>query len=316
MSERKVVGRFAPSPSGRMHLGNVYAALVSWLSARKAGGRWLLRIEDLDRQRCRPEHAERLLDDLAWLGLEWDGDVVWQSRRGGLYEEAFGRLSSAGLLYPCFCRRADLLASSAPHSADGMPVYAGTCRSLSAAEAARRSAERPPAWRVRVSGRSSFVDGKFGAQEIDLVRDAGDFVVRRADGNFAYQLAVTVDDADGGVTEVVRGRDLIPSAHQQLFLYRALGLDPPSFSHVPLLLSADGRRLSKRDRDVDMGFLRSSLDPPALVGRLLRLCGLVPEERPVTLPEAVSLFDWRKMPPGDVPAEFLSPNTAANHIIC
>ncbi len=283
-----------------MHFGNVYAALLSWLSARKAGGRWLVRIEDIDRQRCKDVYARQILDDLQWLGLDWDGAVMYQSERDEAYREAFAALRAAGLLYPCFCRRADLHAASAPHSSDGVPVYAGTCRLLSANRIAELSKSRPPAWRVRVSGQSSFVDGHYGEQKIDLEREAGDFIVRRADGNFAYQLAVAVDDAEQGVTEVVRGRDLLLSAHQQLFLYKSLALPPPSFSHIPLLVAADGRRLSKRERDVDMDFLRSAFSPNEVIGRLMCLCGFLPEQCEVTLAEAIDLFDWERLPRKDI----------------
>lgn len=294
------VGRFAPSPSGRMHLGNVYAALLSWLSARSSGGRWIVRIEDLDRQRCRPCYSDMLLDDIRWLGLEWDGEVVRQSERTSLYEEAFSALSNEGLVYPCFCRRADLLASSAPHSSDGIPVYSGKCRNIAPLERNALMEKRAPSWRVRVGGISEFEDGHYGAQRILLEDDFGDFVVRRADGNFAYQLAVVVDDADEGVTEVVRGRDLLASAHGQLFLYRALSLPAPSFSHIPLLVSSDGRRLSKRERDVDMEFLRSRFTPEFVVGKILHMCGFVEEVRPVALSEAVSLFSWNALPSEDI----------------
>ena len=295
------IGRFAPSPSGRMHLGNVHAALLSWLSARKAGGRWLLRIEDLDRQRCRPEYAKQLLDDLRWLGLDWDGEPVFQSARDALYENAFAELARQGIVYGCFCRRADLLAASAPHAADGTPVYSGRCRALSESERRKLSAQRPPAWRVAVGeADAAFSDGLYGPQVCKLARDVGDFVVRRADGNFAYQLAVVVDDADMGVTEVVRGRDLLAATHQQLFLYRRLGLRPPVFRHFPLLLAPDGRRLSKRDRDADMGVLRERFSPEALIGGLMHPLGFIDRSEPLSLVEALALFSWERMPKSDI----------------
>lgn len=298
-------GRFAPSPSGRMHLGNVYAAVLSWLSAKKQGGSWLLRIEDLDRQRCRRAYAEQLLDDLRWLGLEWDegpasaDDVFYlQSHRDAFYARAFSSLEAQGLVYDCFCRRADLLASSAPHASDGTPIYAGTCKRLSAAQKADFLRQgRIPAKRVSVPDKvTAFCDGHFGKQRCNLARDCGDFVVRRADGNFSYQLAVVTDDALMGVTEVVRGADLLASTHQQLFLYEALDYAPPQFSHLPLLVSADGRRLSKRDKDCDMGFFRANGTAQNLIGQIMWLCGFTAQKEAMSLDEALSVFDWNALP--------------------
>ena len=283
-----------------MHLGNVYAALLSWLSARKQGGRWLLRIEDLDRQRCRPEYAAQLLADLRRLGLDWDGEAVFQSSRDALYEASFAELKRQGLVYPCFCRRADLRAASAPHTTDpakAVPVYAGTCRRLSPSQQQARAQERPPAWRVAVNeAEVDFSDGLYGPQHCHLVRDAGDFIVRRADGNFAYQLAVVVDDALMGVTEVVRGGDLLRSTHQQLFLYQRLGFSPPAFVHLPLLLAADGRRLAKRDQDAELGHLWERHSPEAIIGLIMHICGFLQRNAPLSLADALALFSWDKMP--------------------
>ena len=298
-------GRFAPSPSGRMHLGNIYTALLSWLLTKKAGGSWLLRIEDLDRQRCKRDYAALLLDDLRWLGLDWDegpasaDDAFYlQSKRTDFYERAFSALEAQGLVYDCFCRRADLLASSAPHASDGTPVYAGTCRRLTDAErTAFLQQGRLPAKRVRVPDEAvSFTDGHFGTQRCNLLHDCGDFVVRRADGNFAYQLAVVVDDALMGVTQVVRGADLLACTHQQLFLYRALGYEPPTFFHLPLLVSADGRRLSKRDKDCDMAYIRTHGTAQDVIGRIMFLCGFTTRQDPLTAHEALAVFDEEKLP--------------------
>ena len=226
-------GRFAPTPSGRMHLGNAFAALVAWLSARSAGGEMVLRVEDLDPRANSRERAELLADDLRWLGLDWDEGPLYQSERGELYDEALWRLAAAGLTYPCFCSRAELHAASAPHASDGTPVYAGTCRGLSADEVARRSATRPPATRLRVpdeddpAGKVEFCDLAYGARREVLARDCGDFLVRRSDRVVAYQLAVVVDDALMGVTQVVRGRDLLGSCARQIYLHRVLGWEPP-----------------------------------------------------------------------------------------
>ena len=306
-------GRFAPSPSGRMHLGNVYSAMLSYLSAKKSGGEWILRIEDLDRQRCKKEYSAQLLDDLLWLGLKWDNfssdstfpglsDEFFQSNRDSFYVKVFDLLSEKGLVYDCFCRRADLLASSAPHASDGRTVYSGKCRKLSEYEKSILYKTRSPAKRLIVEdGSASFTDGHFGLQTCSLASDCGDFIIRRADGNFSYQLAVVVDDALMGVDEVVRGRDLISSTFEQLYLYEKLDFDrAPTFYHLPLLVSEDGRRLSKRDKDCDMGFLRENYSPEFLIGKILFLCGCIEKEESLSLSEAVSAFDWQKVKKEDI----------------
>ena len=289
-----VVGRFAPSPSGRMHLGNVFAALLAWLYARSAGGELLLRIEDLDPDRCRPEYAHQLREDLRWLGLDWDREGEPQSRRSAAYAEAFRALEEQGLLYPCYCSRAALHAASAPHASDGTPVYAGTCRSLTAAERAAQT--RKPAWRVRVPDRIfGFQDGLQGHYEENLASACGDFIVRRSDGVYAYQLAVVVDDAAMGVTQVVRGRDLLSSTPRQIFLQERLGLPTPEYVHVPLLLSPDGRRLSKRDRDLDLGLLRRRCKPEQVLGVLAFAAGLLDRPEPLSAAELAAGFDAGKI---------------------
>ena len=306
-------GRFAPSPSGRMHLGNVYSALLSYLSAKKSGGEWILRIEDLDRQRCKKEYSAQLLDDLLWLGLKWDNfssdstfpglsDEFFQSNRDTFYLKSFDLLSEKGLVYDCFCRRADLLASSAPHASDGRAVYSGKCRKLSENEKSILYKTRSPAKRLIVEDRNaSFTDGHFGLQICSLASDCGDFIIRRADGNFSYQLAVVVDDALMGVDEVVRGRDLISSTFEQLYLYEKLDFNrAPTFYHLPLLVSEDGRRLSKRDKDSDMGFLRENYSSEFLIGKILFLCGCIEKEEKLSLSEAVSAFDWKKVKKEDI----------------
>lgn len=297
-------------------MGNIYAALISWLSVKKDGGSWLLRIEDLDRQRCKHEYADQLMDDLLWLGLEWDegpgkkslqdknraaAKSYYQSERDSIYQKYFRALEERGLVYDCFCRRADLLASSAPHANDGTPIYAGTCRNLLPADRERLLKEREPAKRIRLPDRESvFCDGHYGQQKCNLARDAGDFIIRRADGNFSYQLAVTVDDALMGVTQVARGRDLLASTHQQLFLYEALGLAAPQFLHFPLLVDKEGRRLSKRGKDTDMGCLRSRFAPQEIIGKLMFLCGMSPAYKPMDLQEAAAIFVWNKLPREDI----------------
>ena len=296
---RPVVGRFAPSPSGRMHLGNVFSSLVAWLSARSQGGRVVLRIEDLDERTRRGPWADLLLDDLRWLGLEWDEGPYYQHDREELYRAALDRLQDAGLLYPCFCTRAELHAASAPHASDGTPIYAGTCRGLSAAEVAERERTRPPALRLRVpseddpAGTVTFTDRAFGPQREVLARDCGDFLVRRSDGVFAYQLAVVVDDADMGVTEVVRGCDLLESSARQMYLQDLLGLPHPAYAHVPLIVAPEGRRLSKRDHDCGMDALRERFGTPErLLGRLAFATGLAPDAAPRSAGQLANLFGW------------------------
>ena len=304
----EVVGRFAPSPSGRMHLGNLLSALLAWLDARSAGGRLILRVEDLDPDRCDQNKAAQLVDDLRWLGLDWDeGELepdYCQSRRGRYYEAAFQKLREMGLVYPCYCTRAERLAASAPHSGEGEPVYSGRCARLTAEERlAFERAGRRPAWRVRVPDENLSVDdGHFGLYTQNLKRDCGDFIVRRSDGVWAYQLAVTVDDALMGVTHVVRGRDLLPSAPRQAWLCRTLGFEPPEYFHLPLLTDKAGRRLSKRDRDLDMGALRARYAPGELTGLLAWYAGLLPEPKSVEPKDLVPGFSWAKVPKNDIPA--------------
>ena len=290
----EVVGRFAPSPSGRMHLGNVFAALLAWLSVRSRGGAMILRIEDLDPDRCRQEYIETLRDDLQWLGLTWDTEQTPQSLRSPAYAAAFDRLQAQGLLYPCYCSRTELHAASAPHASDGRVIYAGTCRNLT--PAARAAKTKAPAWRLRVPDEIWAVeDGLQGRYEENLARDCGDFIVRRADGVYAYQLAVVVDDAAGGVTEVVRGMDLLSSTPRQCYLYHLLGKTPPAFFHVPLLLAPDGRRLSKRERDLDLGALRAAHRPEALLGRLAFWAGLLERPEAVSAAELAADFSWTRV---------------------
>ena len=375
-----VVGRFAPSPTGRMHLGNVFSSLLAWLSVRSQGGKLVLRIEDLDdRARSGPWDA-LLMDDLRWLGLDWDEGPYYQTDRIDLYADAVRQLDDMGLVYPCFCTRAELHAASAPHASDGTPVYAGTCRGLTAAEVAARSKARPPALRLKVppvqgiassrgpfesdapeskhskteltdfgnsmpreltfgdcsergvrggaasqdtadgtcggaalqgaagdvrgaaasrsaaggdAGVMHFEDRTYGLQREVLAEECGDFLVRRSDGVYAYQLAVVVDDADMGVNEVVRGCDLLGSTARQMYLQDLLGYAHPSYAHVPLLVAPDGRRLSKRDRDCDVGVLREHFGTPgALLGRLAYVAGLVPSPEPRTADKLVDEFRW------------------------
>lgn len=285
-----------------MHLGNVFAALVAWLSARAEGGSIVLRIEDLDPRAQQPGVAETLMRDLEWLGLTWDEGPFWQSERGEVYAEALERLSEQGLLYPCFCTRADLRAASAPHASDGALVYPGTCRGLSPKEVARRSAERAPSLRLLVpdagdpAGTIEFCDLAYGPHREVLARDCGDFLVRRSDGVVAYQLAVVVDDALMGVTQVVRGHDLLPSCARQTYLARLLGWEPPQYGHVPLLVAPDGRRLAKRDRDLDLGALRKrGVHAEKIIGTLAAAAGLADPGCEASPAELVQGFSWNKV---------------------
>jgi glutamyl-Q tRNA(Asp) synthetase len=236
-----VTGRFAPSPTGSLHLGSLVAAVGSWLLARQAGGRWLVRIEDIDTARVVPGSAEEILATLQRYGLQWDGDVVWQSQRTALYERALATLRERGLVYDCACSRAELQrAASAPLGRE--PVYPGTCRDrLPPGRAARAIRFRAPDEVI------AFDDLLRGRVEENVARETGDFVVRRADGLFAYQLAVVVDDEEQGVTQVVRGGDLLSSTARQIALQRALGYRTPEYAHLPLVLNADGTKLGKRD---------------------------------------------------------------------
>lgn len=294
-----VCGRFAPSPTGRMHLGNVFSALLSWLSARAQGGTWLLRIEDIDPQRSRHEYADMLMDDLQWLGLEWDGKPCWQSQRGDIYARYLQQLTEAGLIYPCYCTRADILATQAPHESDGRVVYKGTCRNLPPG-----THTGPAALRMKVpdEGRGivTFTDGHYGTHTVDLTTQCGDFIVRRKDGAWAYQLAVVVDDSLMGINEVVRGRDLLLSSPQQIYLAQQLGFTPPRFTHLPLLCNTAGQRLSKRDKSLDMGCLRQRFTPNQIIGLLAHAAGLQSTPDAVSAQSLVKNFSWNKVVTADI----------------
>lgn len=277
-----------------MHLGNVYAAMLAWLSCRSKGGEFVLRMEDLDPQRSRKEYAHQIKDDLRWLGLTWDEEYT-QSERFSIYAEHLKKLDALGLTYPCYCTRADILSTQAPHESDGRVVYKGTCRNLP------REEGRAGAVRMIVPDRDmTFSDGHYGEQTINLARHCGDFILQRKDGAWAYQLAVVVDDALMGVTEVVRGRDLLLSVPQQLLLYEHFGYKKPDFYHLPLLINKDNQRLSKRDKSLDMGCIRERFTPEQIIGKLAYHAGLTESETPVTLEELLPIFSWDNVPTGDV----------------
>ena len=286
-----VIGRFAPTPSGRMHLGNVFAGLVAWLSVRSRGGSMVLRMEDLDTQRTSADFADILRDDLRWLGLNWDVETAPQSQRSDVYDRYFEKMMDEGLLYPCYCTRSQLHSVNAPHLSDGTYVYPGTCRTLTEPPAGRK-----PAWRVMVPDREwSIRDRVQGDYSLNLATGCGDMVVRRADGVYVYQLAVTVDDGESGVTEVVRGWDLLSSAPRQMYLQELFGFSTPEYAHIPMLMAPEGRRLSKRDQDLDMGALRNRLKPEQLIGVLAQAAGLTETAAPISAAELATIFDWSKI---------------------
>ena len=289
-----VVGRFAPTPSGRMHLGNVFAAMMAWLSVRSQGGHMVLRMEDLDTQRTSGEFAQILREDLLWLGLTWDVETPPQSQRSDVYDRYFSILEQKGLLYPCYCTRSQLHSVNAPHLSDGTYVYPGTCRNLTPEQKA--SFHRNPAWRVMVPERTVELDDLCQGHYVqNLSQECGDFVVRRGDGVYVYQLAVTVDDGEAGVTEVVRGMDLLGSAPRQMYLQELFGFRTPTYGHVPLLMSSDGRRLSKRDQDLDLGAIRQRHTPQEVLGILAHAAGIIDRCEPASAAELAGEFSWQKV---------------------
>ena len=295
-----MTGRFAPSPTGRMHLGNIYSALLSWLSVKSQRGQCLLRIEDIDTERSRQEYAEQIMDDLRWLGLEWDEGPYYQSRRSDIYMSNLKILNEKGLLYPCQCTRADIMATQAPHESDGRVVYKGTCRPLEPHPIAGIAELREKVRLVVPDREITFTDGHYGQQTVNLATHCGDFILRRADGAWAYQLAVVVDDALMGVTEVVRGRDLLLSAAQQIYLYEQLGYTAPSFCHLPLLCNAAGQRLSKRDKSMDMGELRANHSAAEIIGWLACYAGIIERPEPLMPHDLIDEFSWSKVPTTDI----------------
>lgn len=284
-----------------MHLGNVFSALLSWLSAKSQGGTWLLRIEDIDPQRSRSEYARLIMDDLHWLGLDWDEGPYYQSERGDIYAKYLQTLTDRGMTYPCYCTRADILATQAPHESDGRVVYKGTCRNLPSG-----IHSGPAAIRMKVPTANdsdsivTFTDGHYGTHTVNLALHCGDFIVRRKDGAWAYQLAVVVDDALMGINEVVRGRDLLLSSPQQIYLARQLGFEPPRFTHLPLLCNTAGQRLSKRDLSLDMASLRTRFTPQEIIGRLAHAAGLQEYDTPISAHDLIHSFSWEKIGKEDI----------------
>ena len=295
----KVVGRLAPSPTGAQHVGNARTYLIAWLSARRQGGEVRLRIEDIDSPRVKAGAAKLVVEDLRWLGLDWDGPIVVQSQRMAWYQEALGRLQIQDLVYPCTCSRSDIaLAASAPHAEHEGPVYPGTCAGRRVADAGYLQQQgQPYAWRFRVGYTPALVDRFVGELHLNLQQMGGDFVVWKNNDTPAYQLAVVVDDAALEISEVVRGDDLIPSTPRQLLLYEALGWSPPAFAHVPLVVGPDGRRLAKRHGDTRLIHLRQAgVRPEALVGLLAWSCGWLDRIEPMSVQELLPLFRWETIP--------------------
>lgn len=295
-------GRYAPSPTGDLHLGNLRTALCAWLWARRAGGSFVLRIEDLDQPRVRVDATARMLADLRWLGIDWDeGPEVggpfgpyYQSERQALYLDALATLRARGVLYPCYCSRAELTRlASAPAPGEDGPRYPGTCRTLSAKQRQQHErAGKRPAWRVRLpEGMVNFMDLVQGPQTQDVAAAVGDIIVQRSDGIIAYQLAVVVDDGWMGITQVVRGADLLASTPRQIALGRLLGWPQPAYAHVPLLTDATGAKLSKRERSAGLAPLQAAgMSPEVVIGQLAASMGMVPDATPISMHDLLMRF--------------------------
>ena len=315
-------GRFAPTPSGRMHIGNIYAMLGAWLSARSSDDAIYLRIEDIDEPRVVPGAADLIMDDLQWLGLDWDGAPVYQSARHHLYEDALRALqrltiddsgavtadatgNATPLIYPCFCSRADIRAASAPQEGVRFMIYPGTCRRLAETNPDEVRARLAHSLRIAMPASNStiaFEDRVFGHQEFNVTREIGDSVVRRADGLFSYQLVVVVDDLAMGVDDIVRGRDLLRSNALQIWIRQALtGSTDYSYAHLPLIDNASGQRLAKREKSLDMGILRKhGATPERIIGYCAWLLGLQGDPhsthpQPMSAQEALTEFSWTKV---------------------
>ena len=304
-----VKGRFAPTPSGNMHLGNALCYLLVWLSARSQGGSVVLRFEDTDLLRMRPGAVEQTYSDLRWLGLDWDegpaygerGGEYFQSCRTEIYDRYFHELYARGAVYPCFCSRQDVRLAAAPHAEDRAAVYPGTCRDLPPARVAELMKKRAPAWRLRLEDETvRFRDLLAGEHACEILREYGAFPIRRADGVYCYQFTVALDDALMGVSEVLRSRDLLFSTPWQVYLQRRFGFMPPVFVHIPMLLDETGRRMAKRDFSLSLARVREHYGAEEVVGRLGFLAGLQEKPRPCTAAELLPRFSLEKLPKEDV----------------
>lgn len=288
-------GRFAPTPSGEMHAGNLLCALLAYLSVKSVGGKFLVRIEDLDVERCPRSSAEKILSTLDKLGLKSDEPPIWQSERVSFYRKKENELKLKARVYPCFCTRAQLHAAEAPRLSDGGVIYSGACRNLSAAQIEELSAKRQPCYRVEVPDEEiEFTDIIAGRTAQNLKEGCGDFILRRSDGVYAYQFAVAADDGGSGVTEVVRGNDLLLSTPRQIWLMRLMGYEPPVYCHIPLVCDADGRKLSKSEGD-SAARLVESYPRERVLGFLAYCAGLLERNRPATLEELIGCFSWDKV---------------------
>lgn len=301
--ENVIRGRFAPSPSGTLHLGNLLSSLLAWLDIRSQGGVMLFRLEDLDPNRSFEKYADQMAFDLEWLGLDWDegwrpgSDSFRQGNRTQRYNRALSVLETKGLIYDCYCSRAERLAASAPHPGEERDPGCG-CRFLTPQQVeTKRKAGRKPAQKCIIQSQSiQWTDHHYGMQTDALFSGRDDFIIRRSDGVFAYQLAVSVDDMEMGVTRVVRAQDLMGSTARQMYLIRQLGGSPPEYCHAPLLTAPDGRKLSKRDGDLNMDYFRIHYTPEQLIGILANLAGLQEHAHPISAKELIEIFSWDKVP--------------------
>lgn len=289
-------GRFAPTPSGEMHAGNLLCALLSFLSVKSAGGKFLIRIEDLDTERCPRGFADKIISTLNALGLKSDEPPLIQSERAKVYRMKEKELQDKARIYPCFCSRAQLHAAEAPRLRDGGTIYCGACRNLTAEEIAEKSKTRRPCYRIQVPDREiGFTDMIAGRVRQNLKKECGDFILCRSDGVYAYQFAVCVDDGESGVTEVVRGNDLLSSTARQIWLMQLLGYPPPLYYHIPLVCDFSGRKLSKSEGD-SAARLVDSYPPERILGSLAFSAGLIGQNRPAALEELISVFSWKNVP--------------------
>lgn len=296
-----VVGRFAPTPSGQLHAGNILCALIAYLSAKSKGGKFIVRVEDLDALRCPRDAGERMLATLERLGLGGDEPPLWQSARSDVYRAKEDALRELADIYPCFCTRSQLHVATAPRLSDGGVLYDGRCRGLSAEERAEKSKTRSPCYRVAVPDTTvTFTDGLAGTVAQNLAEQCGDFILRRSDGVYAYMFAVSVDDGESGVTEVVRGRDLLLSTPRQIWLMRMLGYRVPTYCHIPLVCDCSGRKLSKSDGDDAIDTVLQKRSVPEVLGALGYAAGLLPQNRPCDLSELTALFSWDKVKRSDI----------------
>lgn len=297
---KQIYGRFAPSPSGVLHLGNISSCLLAWLDARSCGGKIIYRLEDLDPSRSKTEYAKAIESDLMLLGLDWDEYAEAQSIRHEKYAVAFEILNGKGLVYPCYCSRNQRLAASAPYVGDPTDRHSCNCKKLTADE--RRSLEalgKRPAWKVKVPDiEIVFNDGHYDVQRQSLAED-GDFIIRRSDGVYAYQLAVSFDDMDMGINRVVRGRDLLSSTARQIWLISQLGGTAPEYCHAPLISLGD-RKMSKRFGDLSMDVLREKHHPEEIIGAVAYLLGLAANDKPISPTELINDFSWDKVPINDI----------------